>query len=470
MDDNRSRSLDIEEFTKAMHDYGTGLAERDVQTLFHGFDRNRDGTVDYDEFLRFIRGPLNAKRQHLVDQAWNIIDRDGSGQLDINDLKGRYDGSRHPDVLEGKKTEAEVLGEFLETFEDHHVTMTGGVHDQVVTKDEWNEYYTNVSSSIDRDDYFELMMNNAWKLNGVPKTYGTGWASQNAGVPAQPSGGYHYGGARPYSAQSTSLRGGVTQETHNWHPTSDAPYARASQTIGAPTTYAQTNPINYSHVAGVAVPTDKPITDTKREAVLDAFRQTIAKRGARGIFGIARNFRIIDDDNSKTLSRTEFDKALNDFRVPLGAEDRAILFDSFDFNKNGDIDYDEFLRGIAGPLNSFRQSFVDKAFAILDKDGSGVVDIDDIRGVYNAKKHPDVISGKITEDDALMTFLDTFESHYLMRHGGSHDHRITKDEWNEYYTWISSSCPNDQYFELMMTNAWNLNKHMQKPRGWGAQF
>jgi metallophosphoesterase superfamily enzyme len=80
-------------------------------------------------------------------------------------------------VIQGKKTEAEVLGEFLETFEDHHVIMTGGTHDQVVTKEEWNEYYTNVSSSIDRDDYFELMMNNAWKLNGVPKSYGTGWAS-----------------------------------------------------------------------------------------------------------------------------------------------------------------------------------------------------------------------------------------------------------------------------------------------------
>jgi len=32
-----------------------------------------------------------------------------------------------------------------------------------------------------------------------------------------------------------------------------------------------------------------------------------------------------------------------------------------------------------------------KAFAILDKDGNGWIDINDIRGVYKADKHPAVI-------------------------------------------------------------------------------
>ena len=33
----------------------------------------------------------------------------------------------------------------------------------------------------------------------------------------------------------------------------------------------------------------------------------------------------------------------------------------------------------------------------MDKDRSGVINIDDIKDVYNAKKHPDVINGKKTE-------------------------------------------------------------------------
>jgi hypothetical protein len=39
-----------------------------------------------------------------------------------------------------------------------------------------------------------------------------------------------------------------------------------------------------------------------------------------------------------------------------------------------------------------------KAFAKIDKDGSGILDIEDIKGVYNCSKHPDVQSGKKTED------------------------------------------------------------------------
>ena len=37
----------------------------------------------------------------------------------------------------------------------------------VVTKDEFDEYYNNISASIDDDAYFEQMMISAWKLDAV---------------------------------------------------------------------------------------------------------------------------------------------------------------------------------------------------------------------------------------------------------------------------------------------------------------
>ena len=35
----------------------------------------------------------------LVNKAFHKLDRDGSGVVDINDLKGVYDASKNPDVL-----------------------------------------------------------------------------------------------------------------------------------------------------------------------------------------------------------------------------------------------------------------------------------------------------------------------------------------------------------------------------------
>jgi calcyphosin len=41
---------------------------------------------------------------------------------------------------------------------------------------------------------------------------------------------------------------------------------------------------------------------------------------------------------------------------------------------------------------------VERAFKKLDRDGSGVVEVADLVGVYNAKKHPAVIDGRKTEE------------------------------------------------------------------------
>ena len=96
-----------------MTSYGLGFSEGEITALYKHFDINGDGHVDYDEFLRVVRGPMNDRRQKLVMKAFNKLDKDKSGVLDINDIRGDYNASKHPDVASGKKTEDEVLMEFL---------------------------------------------------------------------------------------------------------------------------------------------------------------------------------------------------------------------------------------------------------------------------------------------------------------------------------------------------------------------
>lgn len=122
-------------------------------------------------------------------------------------------------------------------------------------------------------------------------------------------------------------------------------------------------------------------------------------------------------------------------------------------------------------LNPIRRELVTKAFRKLDKDESGVVDLKDLAGVYNAKQHPDVKSGKRTEQEVLGEFLDTFELHYALsnKSQGSRDGKIDLKEFFEYYRNVGASIDDDQYFELMITNAWNLNDK-QYSRGWGSQI
>ena len=74
----------------------------------------------------------------------------------------------HPDVRSGKRTEAQVLAEFMQTFEQHHsLASEGGNGDEKVTFEEFLEYYNNISCSIENDAYFDLMISNAWQLDGI---------------------------------------------------------------------------------------------------------------------------------------------------------------------------------------------------------------------------------------------------------------------------------------------------------------
>ena len=122
-------------------------------------------------------------------------------------------------------------------------------------------------------------------------------------------------------------------------------------------------------------------------------------------------------------------------------------------------------------MNQFRKSIVTKCFQKFDRDGSGQIDIHDLEGVYNAKSHPDVKQGRKTEQEVLNEFLDTFELHYslLDRGRGTRDGTIELKEFMEYYRNVGASIDNDEHFELMLTNAWNLgNKTYGK--GYGAQY
>ena len=103
---------------------------------------------------------MSSRRVRLVDQAFDVLDRDGNGAVEPEDIINCYDASKHPDVLAGKRSPDEVLREFLDTFD------VGGVVDGKVTRPEFENYYSNISASIDDDDYFELMIRNAWHISG----------------------------------------------------------------------------------------------------------------------------------------------------------------------------------------------------------------------------------------------------------------------------------------------------------------
>ena len=85
--------------------------------------------------------------------------------------------------------------------------------------------------------------------------------------------------------------------------------------------------------------------------MLDLLRAKIKQRGANGMFGLQRLFKIMDDDGSKSLNKFEFTKAMREYRLDIPHEDALAMFQAFDRTGDGAIDYDEFIRVVRGLMN-----------------------------------------------------------------------------------------------------------------------
>lgn len=437
-DDNNSKTLDLAELTKAIKDFQVDLSPSEIKILFNILDTDGCGEVQYDEFLREIRGNMNAKRRNLVDKAFSKLDKDNSGHIDLDEISSVYNCKKHPEVLQGKKTEKEVFLEFMKTFQLHAEVKGLGKADHEITREEFQEYYENISASIDRDDYFELMMTNCWKLGDKES----------------------YEGNKAWS----------NKKDNNNNFSNSKPDKSAGKSFGNLNKNTKSSPFAVDNNVGFGGNTIKEKDNHDSNTPLDKFKNALCKRGVRGIMSIRRSFMIADDNNDKTIDIHEFTKLCKDYRIPLDTKEVKSLFREFDIDKNGSINYDEFVRGVTDRMNKRRKVIVKKAFEKLDRNGNGKVELDDIRETYNASKHPDVIKGKKTEDEILGEFLDTFEYHFnLLNENKSKDREISLEEFNEYYENISMSIDNDEYFELMINNAWNLNNSKVSKKGWKGE-
>ena len=85
--------------------------------------------------------------------------------------------------------------------------------------------------------------------------------------------------------------------------------------------------------------------------LVERFREKLKARGSRGIIGLGRQFKIMDDNGSGALDPYEFNKAIQDFGIEVETKDLATLFRCFDYDNNGEIDFNEFIRVIVGPMN-----------------------------------------------------------------------------------------------------------------------
>lgn len=436
VDDNNSQTLDYEEFCKACKDFRFDLNAEEMKKVFLAFDRTGDGLIDYDEYLRTIRGEMNDFRRNLVTQAFNILDKDGSGVIDMEEMKMTYNARKHPDVRQGRKTEDEVIQEFMETFEMTHNYLNGTECDSNINLDEFMEYYENVSMSIDDDEYFELMMANAWGLPGNT-TYNNkkaGWSNkankpleENQGKPKNIQEGYN----KRFGDEAPSRKTPVKSNKMQQREPEEEDYQDYSE--------------------------ERCQKSCDGECPFSKIRCHIMKQGPKVLMNLANQLNRQDDARNKQLPKANLNTALKYANIPVNQEDIKKIFDELDKKKTGAIDYRAFLSEIRGQMPENRLEVVLKAFDKMDIERSGIIDINDIKKGFNAKNDPDVQRGIKTENQVYDDFIQAFEQHHIINKG-IRDKRVTKDEFVDFYNDLSMFTEDDEEFIDKVVASWKLGQ------------
>ncbi|NP_001231906.1 calcyphosin isoform c [Sus scrofa] len=143
------------------------------------------------------------------------------------------------------------------------------------------------------------------------------------------------------------------------------------------------------------------------DTTMEKLRAQCLSRGASGIQGLARFFRRLDQDGSRSLGAEELQRGL----AELGLE----------------LDMAE-VRGVCRRW---------------DRDGSGTLDLEEFLRALRVR------SGEWTEEEVLRRFLDNFDS-------SEKDGQVTLAEFQDYYSGVSASVDTDEEFVAMMTRAWRL--------------
>jgi len=406
---------------------------------------------------------MNEKRLAVVKHAWQSLDEKNEKRLSWGKLQTAYKVEEHPRVKTREKKSEQVRAEFIDTLGK---LQQGGF----ISEQAFIEYYSNINACLpaEKDDYFVDLVLKTWGLTQNKVRVSAERVAEIESVifekvRQRTHGADDEGKTVKKIFKHFDIDGYGTIEPNE--------FKKALETLGCTFKDIELEAVfkkfdsngngklDYEEFAAAFAirgsgnnPNVNPVFGITREPpgqVLDKIKLVLKQRGTHGIRGLGICFRRMDNSRDRKLDRAEFMWGLKENGHVLTPSEFERIFKYFDRNNDGKLDYDEFLRGLRGDLNDRRRGLVGLAFKKFDKTGDGVVSIDDLRDNYDVSFHPMFKNGSMSKDAILGEFLQQWDTI-------NKDGKISYEEFEDYYKDVSASIDDDDYFELMIRNAWHI--------------
>ena len=441
LDENNEQELDLKSFGQICHEFDFGINDDEVEELFASFDKEERGMVNYDDFIRILRGELNDKRKELVQNVFKHLDIDNKGELTVEELLSLYNPRQSLECVEQRKSEEEAMSIFEESLRGNHKYLNGDEGDtKPVDIEEFEDFYESVSIMIPSDELFRDIVLRTWGLiKDEPKE------EENEEVPQE----------REDVQERLPPKNEEYEEDYRENPQErreDMEPQEQEREEEYEERYEQ--PVNKGKEKDKEKEFRKNILN---EENLDIFRDKLGARGIVVVMNFANLLRQYDRRGDKNISLNDFSDIISASKVIMSDDEINELYNDFADKKTNLLNYEDFLKSLLGNLNPRRQNIVNEAFKKLDVEKGGVIDLSDIKENFNSKNCPLVRAAMMSEEAFFNGFMETFQTHHNLFRSAKIK-KVNFEEFEDYYKYVSITVDDDYLFEETVISSWKLSK------------
>lgn len=427
--------IDFDLFNKIISESRvTSLTKSDIKNIFNYYDTDKEGYANVNDIINDLIKPMNSKRQNVVIEAFDYLDVNNKGSIEINQLKNAYNASLHPKVIKRQSTLEDEYTNFIDCFETFHEynnkLNNNSIYDNFkISKGEFIDYYTYESFIYDNDEDFIQMVKGVWDLPDMMYTNNSSNKTNNV-----------YNNYIISKAGKNELRTG----RNNLNGTNKSMFNQAAY----PNTFD-----NETYNKG-----------NKQNSIIDPIqklKKILIERGVRGLMSLRRSLMINDVDNSRNISMEDLSSIFDEYRMNITENELECIFDKFKAKKNGVINYDLLIDEVMESMNKRRENILEKVYDKLSqKNNFDFIEMDDIRKTFNPKGHIDVVQNKRKEGEVLSEFLDIYEYHFYLLQYNNHlydkKRKIFFGDLIKFYNIFSMYIDSDDDFEDIINGTWEI--------------
>mmetsp|Transcript_57083 Transcript_57083/g.127265 ORF Transcript_57083/g.127265 Transcript_57083/m.127265 type:complete len:828 (+) Transcript_57083:43-2526(+) len=433
-DDDVDDQLDTYEFRQACRKAGLTFREAEEISVFDACSETK-GKIQLPVFFKFLHGEMSPARRALVERAFAAVGgnpQDDQSVVSPGTLKERFVAQAHPLVVRGQLEPGYVLAEFLDTF-SQLAHVLGGCENGMVSFADFVAYYEVVSSTVENDSLFDLIVQRVWD---VPKQAREAWGGD--------------GGESP-------RRSRATMESAPSPMAERRPPAHAS--LAGVSTYAVDSPRGpkqdhkrFSRGAQASAITKSSIVFNEQSSsvteVIERLRHRLALRGLRGWLAIVQKFQNADYRRNGTIMRLDWQRLNRVLGLGLSPEDQELLFKELSAKKKGAaMDYVQCLRLVRGDLPEDRVGAVEHLYQALGE-GSAVTAAT-LKSRFDASSAPQCLLRRKDPTQAEQEFFDAVD---FFAEGGA----FTAEQFGDFFRMLSAVHEDDDEFRLMTSSAFDV--------------